>query len=368
MAMDQANETRFDLNHSAGTTPDYLLDATVSELLADSTSHQRALLGLMAVSHCYDLPLAPMLSRLGGEASGAFSSQVMYFASEVHQGEDPLTVVQDLDRVLTASSALALQVARENGSLSDLYRALLQRPPEPDSDVDADKEIDARLSRLIIRAFFVMSVVSFTAVRIFPEFSRMLEEFGLEFPEIMQFTYSVLDWSFRLWFLGALLLILFGFLLAPRYLRRWNPVAWRKKVIPKSALRRQTLAIVAQDSEASKTGITRFASSTPIQRFFPKLAKASTQEGAEKASWESLAAQGVITKREASTLGSTRSGETQAWLLRWSANALGDRKKSRSNWGFNLMIWLGNILLAVIVFVMCITIFSTLLVILESLV
>lgn len=365
--MDQNNEIKLDQNNSAGSHPDYLLDTTVAELLADSTPYQRSALGLLAISHCYDLALPPMLSRLSGEASGRFSRQAMYLASQVHRGEDPLTAIQDLDRVLTSSSVLALQVARDNGSLSDLYRSVLRRPPEPDSDADTNKDLDSRFSSLMMRGFFVMSVVTFTALNIFPEFQRMFEEFGLELPAVMGAFISVLDWSAKFWFLWALLFILLGFWMAPRYLRQWNPVAWRKKVIPRSALRRQTLAIAVQDSDASETGIARISSSLPIRRFFPKLAKASTNIGAGQAPWESLATKGLITKREANTLASTHSGETRAWLLRWSANALGDRLVSRSNWGFNILIWLGNIFLAGIVFIMCLTVFSSLLAIMGGL-
>jgi len=366
--MNQQKEIKLEPSNGAEVPPDYLLDTTVAELLADSTPHQRTALGLLAISHCYGLPLAPMLGRLAGEASGSFSRQAMYLASQVHRGEQPLAVIQDLNRVLTSSSTLALQVASDQGSLSNLYRAVLRRPPEPDSDADADKDLDARFSRLMLRGFFVMFVVSFTVIRIFPEFQKMFVEFGMELPAIMEMVITVLNWSAKLWFVWALLLVLLGLWVAPRYLRRWNPVSWRKNVIPKSALRRQTLAIVAQNGDASESGVARIASSSLLRKFFPKLAKASAQTDTGQASWKALAAQGLITRREASTLASTHSGETQAWLLRWSASALGDQVRSRSNWGFNLVIWTGNILLAGVVFIMCLTIFSSLLAIMRGLV
>ena len=369
--MDNLHENKLDSGKGAGSPPDYLLDNTVAELFADSTPHQRAALGLMAISHCYDLPLAPMLGRLGGEASGTFARQTMFLASEVYRGEDPLTAIQDLDHVMTPSSVLALQVARENGSLSDLYQSVLRRPPQPDSGVDESKDIDARFSRLMIRGAFVMFLVLLVVIRILPQYGRMLEEFALEPPVVMELVLRGLYLSGKFWFLWVLMLILLGVLLgvwvAPRYLRRWNPDSWRKRVVPKSALRRQTLAIVAQDSDAAQTGIVRIASSSPVRRFFPKLDKASTRTDAEQASWGSLAAQGVITKQEASTLASTQSGETQAWLLRWSANTLGDRERSKANRRMIYLIWIGNILLALVVFLICVSIFSTLLSIMAGL-
>ena len=365
--MDNLHENKLDSGKGAGSPPDYLLDNTVVELFADSTPHQRAALGLMAISHCYDLPLAPMLSRLGGEASGTFARQTMFLASEVYRGEDPLTAIQDLDHVMTPSSVLALQVARENGSLSDLYQSVLRRPPQPDSGVDESKDIDARFSRLMIRGAFVMFLVSVVVLRVLSEFGKMLEEFDLEPPVAMGLVLRGLYLSGKLWFLWVLMLILLGIWVAPRYLRRWNPDSWRKRVFPKSALRRQTLAIVAQDSDAAQTGIVRIASSSPVRRFFPKLDKASTRTDAEQASWESLAAQGVITKQEASTLASSQSGETQAWLLRWSANTLGDRERSKENRRMIYLIWIGNILLALVVFLISVSIFSTLLSIMAGL-
>ena len=366
MVMSQQNEINLGPGDGASDTPDYLLDTTAAELLADSSPHQRSALGLLAISHCYDLPLAPMLGRLGGEASGIFSRQVIYLASLVDRGEHPLKAIEDLDRVLSPSSLLALQVAHDNGTLSQLYRAVLRRPPELDSDADAQREIDARFSRLMMRAFFVMLIVIFTALKIFPELEFLIRDFDLEAPLAMLYVYLVLNLAAKFWFIWVLLLILLGCWLAPRYLRRWNPVAWRKTVSPKSALRRQSLAVVAQNSDASKTGFNRIASFLPIRKLFPQLAKSSALDEAGNASWESLASQGVITKREADTLAGTHSGQTQAWLLRWSAKALGDRVRLKSSWGFNLVIWIGNIVLAGIVFAMCLTVFSTLLTIMRG--
>jgi len=346
---------------------DYELDSVMSELIAVSSPQQRAVLGLMAVSHCYDLPLAPLLNRLSGESSGAFSRQAMYLAFLVHGGQDPVDAVPALDRVLTPASALALQVARDNGSLPQLYRAVLERSHEYESDSDVGKDDDVRFSRLLFRGFFVFSVISFIMLRIIPEFVKMFEEFGVELPPLMSFLMTICDRAAKFWFLGLFLLIPIGIWLGRRYLRRWNPVTWRQPVVTKASRRRRWLAIVSRDRSSSETGLAKILRCLPGNRFFPKLASVQNRIEGGETQWNSLAISGAISKRESKALASTTSGDTQAWLLRWTAKAYGDRAKQRSSLLVNLMIWSGNAIFALIVLMVCGAILGSLIQIMEDL-
>jgi len=195
-----------------------------------------------------------MLGRLSGESSGAFSRQLKYLADKVHTGEDPVKAVQDLNHVLTSSIALALRVAHDNGSLPQLYQAVLRRTPEYESDADADKEINARISRLMTRGFFVLMVLLFSAVRVFPEFQKMFEEFGIELPTVMERFFVAISLISKFGFLVILLLIPLGFWLGRRYLRQWNPVAWRTTaVLPKVGQ-----GVDSNRRRTSRLGISRF--------------------------------------------------------------------------------------------------------------
>ena len=365
--MDSQTPTNPDPANQLALQQDYELDSVMSELIAVSSPQQRAVLGLMAVSYCYNLPLAPMLSRLSGESSGGFSRQAMYLAFLVHGGHDPVDAVLGLDRVLTSSSALALQVARENGNLPHLYRAVLERSREYDSDADIGKDDDVRFSRLLFRGFFILSVLTFIMTKIIPEFSKMFEEFGVELHPLMVFLMANCDRAAKLWFLGLFVLIPIGIWLGRRYLRRWNPVTWRQPVVTKASRRRRWLAIVSRDKKSSETGLAKILRCLPANRFFPKLASIQDRVEGGETQWNSLATGGAITKRESKALASATSGDTQAWLLRWTAKACGDRAKLRSTFLVNLMIWSGNIILALIVFLVCAAILSSLIQIMEGL-
>lgn len=309
---------------------DYCLDSLLVELMAASSPHQRAVLGLMAVSHCHGLPLAPMLSRLAGETSGGFSSQAMYLAALVHSGEPPVDALRKTTLVLTPTVVKALGAARDDEKLDQLYHAVLQRSQEYGADLDFGNEDDGRFSHLIKRGLFVMATILFIMLKIVPEFQKMFQEFEVELPALMKLAMSYCDLAAKFWFLGLLVVIPVGIWMFRRQLRRWNPVTWRQPIISKSARRRRILAIESRDA------------------------------GQPPAQWDELAAQGVISKREARVLANTASGETRAWLLRWKANAMGESSKFRSSMVFNFVIWFGNIALALIVFVMCAAILSSL--------
>ena len=346
---------------------DYELDSVMAELIAVSSPRQRAVLGLLAVSHCYDLPLPPMLSRLSGETSGGFSRQAMYLAFLVHGGQDPVDAVLGLDRVLTSSSALALQVARDNGNLPQLYRAVLERSREYESDADFGKDDDVRFSRLLFRGFFTLWVILFIMMKVIPEFCKMFQEFGIELHPLMQLLMANCDRAAKLWFLGLFLLIPICIWLGRRYLRRWNPMTWRQPTVSRASRRRRWLAIVSRDNNSSETGLAKILRCLPVKRFFPKLAAIQDRVEGGATAWDSLATEGAITKRESKVLASTTNGDTQAWLLRWNARVYGNRAKLRSSLLVNMMIWSGNILLALIVLLVCAAVMGSLIQIMEGL-
>jgi len=346
---------------------DYELDSVTAELIAASSPPQRALLGLLAVSYCNDLPLAPMLSHLSVEATGKFGRQAKYLSFLVHQGEDPVDAVLGLDRILTSSTALKLQVARDNGSLLEFYRAVLERSEEYESNVGFRINDDARSSRLLLKSLFTLFLCIFIMTRIFPELSKMFEEFGIDFPPLMLLVLANCQRFAKLWFLGFFLLIPICIWLFLRYLPRWNPVTWRQPVLSNASRRRRWLAIVSRAKTSSESGLAKILRCLPGEKFLPKLSQAQNRVEGGANQWDSLATEGAISKRESKALASTTSADTQAWLLRWAANAHGDRDQRRSSLRVNLMIWFGNILLALIVFAFCAAIFSSLIQIMKGL-
>ena len=83
--------------------------------------------------------------------------------------------------------------------------------------------------------------------------------------------------------------------------------------------------------------------------------------------WESLAKEKIISNREAQALALSSSGQTQAWLLRWSASNRQTRETERSVLGTRIFLAAVNIVLAFVVVLAALGVFMTLIAIMRSL-
>ncbi len=84
--------------------------------------------------------------------------------------------------------------------------------------------------------------------------------------------------------------------------------------------------------------------------------------------WNSLAAERVISQRDADALALTTSPETQSWLLKWSAKNQRAHQATRSIVLMRTIVAVVNIVLGLFVALTCIAVFMTLLSIMASLV
>jgi type II secretory pathway component PulF len=82
--------------------------------------------------------------------------------------------------------------------------------------------------------------------------------------------------------------------------------------------------------------------------------------------WNALAAEKIISQRDANALKLSADGETQAWLLRWSAVNRQQRLESRAAFLTRLVIGAFNIAIAMLVALTCISVFMTLIKIISS--
>jgi len=206
-----------------------------------------------------------------------------------------------------------------------------------------------------------MLTITFILLKVIPEFMMMFNEFGVQPPAVLVWICTIGDWFAKFWFLGLFFLFPIGFWWGRRCLRRWNPVTWRQPVISKAARSRRSLAIISRQSDGPATGLAKILQCLPFaQMFFPKFVKAQSRVERGEAPWDSLVTEGVITQRESKALASTNSGETQAWLLRWNANAVGEKLKFRSSMLITSLIWLGNVVLALIVLLICVAVLMSL--------
>ena len=103
-----------------------------------------------------------------------------------------------------------------------------------------------------------------------------------------------------------------------------------------------------------------------MKKYAKKFEAAHIRVGQGEEGWASLAQENLITKRESQILAMSPSGETQSWLLGWFAKSGLDRRDSRLGFLTNALIVFGNVALAVVVLVVGLSIFGTLLEIMQK--
>ncbi len=167
---------------------------SIVELLESCAPHQRALLGVLAVAQIHNMDPAALISSLASELSGSTRLKFESLAEQMSAGVEFVDAVEEIPDLLPPSVILAFQLARDNGALLKLNKSI--------ADLDANRELDAsideetcvsRYAGLMLRVFIFFSVISFTALKIFPEFLKMLEEFGVEAPVSLRMLIEVLD-------------------------------------------------------------------------------------------------------------------------------------------------------------------------------
>ena len=280
--------------------------ARLSNSWKSCAPHQRALLGVLAVAQIHNMDPAALISSLASELSGSTRLKFESLAEQMSAGVEFVDAVEEIPDLLPPSVILAFQLARDNGALLKLNKSI--------ADLDANRELDAsideetcvsRYAGLMLRIFIFFSVISFTALKIFPEFLKMLEEFGVEAPVSLRMLIEVLDLCAKLWFLFPLFLFVAIPFCLPgirRYLRRWNPITWRQPMVLLPVERRRSLALIAEAGKSIHSVIGTIAGNPKTrgrQGLFDRAKKRMEQGETE---WNSLAAERVISQRDADAL------------------------------------------------------------------
>ncbi|MFT5299792.1 MAG: hypothetical protein ACI87E_003486 [Mariniblastus sp.] len=298
-----------------------LQNQTARELLECSSPHQRAILRVLAMSDATGIDPSNIVLGILEEQSAfryVFAQRVQAELEEGHTVQEAVEMIPDL---LSDSSRLALRVAREGRVLSGLYAAILSQNLDFYGEPNNDSKEGTKALRLVGRVFFVVAMLSFLMLKVMPEFMKMFEEFGLEFSDLSRAYFGFADGIVGLWFLFPVLLLCLSplyFRSVFAYLRSWNPLTWRQPLLSSSVLQRQDLAIITQSEQPILAGVSDANESKSLSRY--KIA-ADTGPGTAKSAgtWERLADSKLINSREAKSMAISNDRNTQAWLLRWSA-------------------------------------------------
>ncbi len=247
---------------------------------------------------------------------------------------------------------------------------LNRQPASSTATVEPDEDLVSKFCRLLAKVAVILVLTAFIMLKIAPEFLMILQEFGMETPAIFNLWVTVCDRVARYWFLGALLMLVLVPLGIPafrQFLRRFNPLSWRQPALTRATSRRRTLAMLAQSGTSIAAAIPSVLATEPLRKMFRRLTRASEKMNEGENAWASLASQHILSEREAKSLAMTDDSQTQAWLLRWSADKRARGRSTRIAFFSRVFVGLVNVGIGLFVFLTAAAIFSTLITIMRSL-
>lgn len=344
--------------------------STAEEVLASLAPHQRAVLRVLAVAHQYDMDPVPLLVDIATELPNPSRFFTRQLSAQIEQGIDPVDALVDVPTLLTPQSVLALRLARDDGTLSIFYRVLAEDFSESNaSSAPATENQLVQTLRLIGRIMMVVMCLTFLMKSIVPLLKSLFVDYGVEFPESMNFLIQISSYFVTYWFIAILIILVlipFCFSASRAYFNSWNPLTWRQAPLPLAVNRRRSLALATQTGQPIMDSLAVIPYSRS-DKTLKQLEKAHKRIENGQGEWESLADEKIITQQEAESLSLCASGEARAWLLRWSAFNQKNRDESRSMLGMRVFTGVVNVTLALAVALACIAVFSCLITLMNSL-
>ena len=152
------------------------------------------------------------------------------------------------------------------------------------------------------------------------------------------------------------------------YVARWIPSRWQQPVLTKTGRKDRSLAWVVQAGDDSTDTAIRFVSSNGIGVRLSKRVAASEKIEAGKAVMDALASERVISKRESMVASQASSNGSASWVLRAMSRARELRLHYRDLTVGRLVVWFGDFLLLFIGGWLAISIFESLINIIQKLV
>ena len=336
---------------------------TIGEMVEITAPHQRALLSILAVAERYQIDPVPLLKALAVELRGFDRLSVTELADKIGSGACVVDALDGTPNVLPVYCVLALRLARDDGNLSKLYSAWLERQPEDEVDAfSRDEQPVSMIMRTAAYTFAVCVMLVFLCTRIVPEFQKMYEEFGIDLPAVMTQFIKICDVTAKFWFVPIFIfvgLFVVAFPIFRNYLRQFRPAKWRQRVPSQEVNQKRSLALITRTQVSTKSILETITSYESLDRLFPQLRKTDRKLGQEMGQWEQLATSGVITSGEAESLALASHGETQAWLLSRTASDNQTRQSTRKSILIRCTLALIHIGLVYIVALACVAVFMT---------
>ena len=353
-----------------------LVTAAADEILETASIHQQALVRMLAVANEHKLNAVNLLEDLRSEMRSATARDIPRVVSELRSGVPIGSVFSHIPGVVPESVVFAMAAVQAKGLQKPLNQALLSAPTirRSESDHAQDTTIISKLTGLFWRFVIALNILTFVMLFVVPQFKDMFDEFGIELPFSMQALIEVSNVAtqFRfvfalIFFAVALYLLIWKRHLLVNYFTRWIPSRWQQPVLTKTARKDRSLAWVVQADENSTEAAIRFVSSNDIGVGMSKRFAAAEKIEAGGGVMESLTNERVISNKMSKVVSKATSNGSAAWILRARSRARELSLHYRDLTGVRLFIWLGDFLLMFIGGWLAVSIFQSLISIIQGL-
>jgi len=352
-----------------------LVTAAADEILETTNVHQQALVRMLAIASEHNLNAANLLEDLRDEIRWETVHDIPKVVSELRAGVPIESALTQVPGTVPESVVMAMATVQSQGVQKPLHQALLNAPTirRRERGHAQDTTIANKLAGLFLRYVLILGILTFMMLFVIPQFKSMFEEFGIEMPLSMQLLIEVSNVATQFWFVFALIffavalyLLIWKRHLLVNYFTRWIPSRWQQPVLTKTARKDRSLAWVVQADENSTEAAIRFVSSNDIGVGMSKRFAAAEKIEAGAGVVESLTNERVVSLRASKVVSKASSNEGAAWILRAKSRAREVRLNYRNLTGIRLFIWLSDFLLLFLGGWLGISIFQSLIAIIQG--
>jgi type II secretory pathway component PulF len=311
-------------------------------------AQQQSLLRLVAVATEEKLPLAPLIETWAADEHGVQKRRLRRLASLLKAGTPLPDAVEEVPGVLRDEDVLAIRFGAQSGTLTAAIReALDDSKPAPLSRVP-------RFRRTIVYGCVVLLVafpiVTFLQIKIMPQFDKILEDFSLRRPAVLEWSQSLTGVFIEFWWVGALAVIaLLLTLFSARPGRFVRHTILGRLFGPLRELRSADVLQKLGVATGAGRPIPGALSTLARYHFEPNMRRKllfvrnEVEQGADV--WQSMTAVGLLTPPEAGLLHTAERIGNRPWVLRQLAHG----KKRRT---LRRLERMSELLLPVVVFML----------------
>ncbi len=340
-------------------------------LRATSAIH-RATLRVLAKTYPQPAETALAMESLAAEFPGSSGNRMRQFVWFLNSGVPIVEAIQRTPDLLQPAHGLALRLAEQAGTFQEMCWTLLQRDANLDSldDLQQGQSVSQR-ARLLGGFLVLWLILTFFAIFIIPTFQLMFDEFGLELPGTFPLLISVMHLISLVMPIVLMLVLVYLAVRIPILLEslsnRWSPNRGGRRELPTALAVRALLANAAESDRPVGTSLADLSTgySRPTVRQKLRWAFERSQQGQDP--WAAVTEQGLLSRHEVTALRTAQSRQTQAWLLRWFVAQNLSRRSWWSSLTWRVTSFLSMALLACIVALAVISVFSVLISLIEGL-